>query len=104
MRIALVANGSRGDAQPLIVLGDELSRRGHDVILGVSPDLVELAERAGLKSLPVGPDARKFFESPEGRRWLAAGDARALTQALGKAMHENAELLDADTLRARAPT
>lgn len=99
MRIALVANGSRGDAQPLMVLGDELSRRGHEIILGVSPDLVEWGERAGLTSLPVGPDARQFFESPDGRRWLGTGDARALTQALGKAMHENAELLDQDTLR-----
>ena len=45
MRIALLANGSRGDAQPLVVLGDELRHRGHQVVLGVSPNLVDFGER-----------------------------------------------------------
>ena len=39
------------------------------------------------------------MESPDGQRWLAAGDVMALTQALGKIVHDNAALLDADTLR-----
>ena len=99
MRIALVATGSRGDAQPLVVLGDELRRRGHQVVLGVSPNLVAFGERAGLTTFPVGPDSQQFLESPDGQRWLAAGDVMALTQALGKIVHDNAALLDADTLR-----
>ncbi|MET0966884.1 MAG: glycosyltransferase [Nakamurella sp.] len=99
VRIALLANGSRGDAQPLVVLGDELKHRGHQVVLGVSPNLVGFGERAGLTTYPLGPDSQQFFESADGRRWLAAGDARALTQALGKIVHDNAALLDADTLR-----
>jgi sterol 3beta-glucosyltransferase len=99
VRVALVANGSRGDAQPLVVLGDELGRRGHDVVLGVSPNLVAFGGKAGLESYPVGPDSQKFMNSPEGQRWLASGDATALTQALGKVLHDNAAVLDADTLR-----
>lgn len=99
MRIALVANGSRGDAQPLVVLGDHLRRRGHQVVLGVSPNLVEFGEAVGLTTYPVGPDSQAFLESPAGQRWLAAGDAAALTQALGKIVHDNAALLDDDTLR-----
>lgn len=99
VRIALVATGSRGDAQPLVVLAVELSRRGHQVVLGVSPNLVAFGERAGLTTFPVGPDSQQFLESPDGQRWLAAGDVRALTQALGKIVHDNAALLDADTLR-----
>ena len=99
MRIALVANGSRGDAQPLVVLGEQLRRRGHEVVLGVSPNLVEFGETVGLSTYPVGPDSQAFLESPAGQRWLAAGDAAALTQALGKIVHDNAALLDADTLR-----
>ena len=67
MRIALVATGSRGDAQPLVVLGDELSRRGHQVALGVSPNLVAFGERAGLTTFPVGPDSQQFLESPDGQ-------------------------------------
>src|SRR6476660_7295360 len=99
MRIALVATGSRGDAQPLVVLGDELSRRGHSVVLGVSPNLVAFGERAGLTTFPVGPDSQRFLESPDGQRWLAAGDVMALTQALGRIVHDNAALFEADTLR-----
>ena len=99
MRIALLANGSRGDAQPLVVLGDELHRRGHQVVLGVSPNVVGFGERAGLTTFPVGPDSQQFLESPDGQRWLAAGDVAALTGALGKIVHDNAALLDADTLR-----
>ena len=99
LRIALVANGSRGDAQPLVVLGDRLRRRGHQVVLGVSPNVVEFGQRAGLVTYPVGPDSQRFLESAEGRRWLAAGDVIALTQALGKIVHDNAAVLDADTVR-----
>ena len=95
-----MANGSRGDAQPLVVLGDQLRRRGHEVVLGVSPNLVEFGETVDLPTYPVGPDSQAFLESPSGQRWLAAGDAAALTQALGKIVHDNAALLDADTLRA----
>lgn len=94
----MLATGSRGDAQPLIVVGEELRRRGHQVVLGVSPNLVAFGEKVGLPTYPVGPDSQEFLESPEGQRWLAAGDVRALTQALGKIVHDNAALLDADTL------
>ena len=72
MRIALVATGSRGDAQPLVVLGVELGRRGYSVVLGVSPNLVAFGERAGLPTFPVGPDSQQFLESADGQRWLAA--------------------------------
>ena len=94
-----MANGSRGDAQPLVVVGEQLRRRGHQVVLGVSPNLVPFGEKVGLPTFPVGPDSQQFLESPSGQRWLAAGDAVALTQALGRIVHENAALLDADTLR-----
>ena len=39
------------------------------------------------------------MESPDGQRWLVAGDVMALTQALGKIVHDNAALLDDDTLQ-----
>jgi sterol 3beta-glucosyltransferase len=83
----------------MVVLGDELRRRGHQVVLGVSPNLVTFGEKAGLTTVPVGPDSQQFLESRDGQRWLAAGDVMALTQALGKIVHDNAVLLDADTLR-----
>ena len=81
VRIALLATGSRGDAQPLVVIGIELSRRGHQVVLGVSPNLVAFGDRAGLTTYPVGPDSQQFLESPDGQRWLAA--ARSPRSAAG---------------------
>ena len=83
VRIVLVATGSRGDAQPLVVLGAELGRRGHQVVLGVSPNLVAFGRNAGLATFPVGPDSRQFLESPDGQRWLAAGDVMAPMRPTG---------------------
>ena len=82
MHIALVTAGTRGDAQPLALLGLELLRRGHSVVLGVSPNLVEFGARAGLRTFPYGPDTQEFMESPEGQRWLAAGNVRAFMAEL----------------------
>ena len=99
MRIAVVASGSRGDVQPLVVLADELARRGHDIALGVPPNLLRFAGRTGLSSTAVGPDTQQFMDAPEGREWLAAGNAKALTRSVGQFVHDNAALLDADTRR-----
>ena len=76
MRIAVFAGGSRGDVQPMVVLGAELAGRGHDVVLSTPDDQSEFALRLGLKTVPLGIRARDFLESPEGQRWLAGGDSR----------------------------
>ena len=55
--------GSRGDVQPGIALAVELSRRGHEVILGVPPNLLDLAKRAGVDAVAVGPDSQWLLES-----------------------------------------
>jgi len=99
VRIALLAVGSRGDAQPMVVLGDELRRRGHDTVLGLSPNLIVLGERAGLTTCGLGPDSRLILESPEGQMWLAAGNARAFLKEMGAVMAAfdsqlNTEVLD----------
>lgn len=84
IRVALVTAGSRGDVQPLIALGAELRRRGHEVILGVPPNLVALAAGAGLAVEAVGPDTQRLLLSEEGQRWLAAGNVRAFMDALSR--------------------
>ncbi|MDN2499410.1 glycosyltransferase, partial [Nocardia nova] len=48
MRIAIPLTGTRGDVQPVLALGLELRRRGHDVVLGAPPNLVDFATAAGL--------------------------------------------------------
>ena len=84
MRITLVNSGTRGDAQPLAVLAVELTRRGHDVTLGLPPNLVDLGLRCGIRTAPFGPDTLAFMESPEGVRWLAAGDLSTFMRELGQ--------------------
>jgi sterol 3beta-glucosyltransferase len=99
MRVTLVGVGTRGDVQPLIVLGRELQRRGHDIVVGVPPNLVDFALRAELAAQPVGPDSQAFVQSPEGREMLASGNVKAFLTALGKVGHDNLELSLSGLLR-----
>jgi sterol 3beta-glucosyltransferase len=104
MRITLLARGTRGDVQPMLVLGAELRRRGHDVILGAPPNLVEFAERAGFEAYPVGPDSRIFLGSAEGRALLAAGNVKKLMAGFAKVAHDNLELTHQGVLQATERT
>ncbi len=102
MKIALVTSGTRGDVQPMVVVGAELARRGHDVSLGVPPNLVDTGLRCGLRSSSFGPDTQAFMESAEGQRWLAAGDVRTFmdemmavsTSVFPETMRELQEMAD----------
>ncbi len=58
MKFVLAFYGTRGDVEPGVAVGRELVRRGHEVRLAVSPDLVGFAESAGLAAVAYGPDAR----------------------------------------------
>ena len=104
MRITLLARGTRGDVQPMLVLGAELRRRGHDVILGAPPNLVEFATCAGFETYPIGPDSRVFLGSAEGRALLAAGNVRKLMAGFAKVAHEYLELTHQGVLRATERT
>ena len=88
MRISLIGAGTRGDAQPVVLLARALQGRGHDVVVGVSADLVGFAERAGVPTLPFGPDNREVLGSEHGQRMLAAGDVRQLLRRLAQVSHE----------------
>ncbi|MFG2005195.1 glycosyltransferase [Spirillospora sp. NPDC048911] len=73
MRIAMLAAGTRGDVQPMVAVGDELVRRGHEVVVAVNSDLAGWVTRAGLRAVPTGVDVGRFLNSPESRRMLARG-------------------------------
>ncbi|ORV12515.1 glycosyltransferase [Mycobacterium celatum] len=60
MKFALAFYGTRGDVEPGVAVARELLRRGHDVRLAVSPDLVGFAESAGIAAVAYGPDARMW--------------------------------------------
>ncbi|WKG06373.1 glycosyltransferase [Mycolicibacterium sp. HK-90] len=58
MKFVLAFYGTRGDVEPGVAVGRELLRRGHDVRMAVSPDLVEFVAAAGPVAIPCGPDVR----------------------------------------------
>jgi len=68
MKFALAAHGTRGDIEPCAAVGLELQRRGHDVRMAASPNLVGFVESAGLAAVAYGPDSQEqlyedFFRS-----------------------------------------
>ncbi len=63
MKFVLACYGSRGDVEPAIAVGRELLRRGHDVHMAVSPDLVAFAEAAGLAAVAYGLDTQAMREA-----------------------------------------
>ena len=76
MKFALTCYGTRGDIEPSVAVGCELVRRGHEVRMGVPPELVGFVESAGLAAVAYGPDAqaqmdtyRNFWTSAFGNFW-----------------------------------
>lgn len=99
VRIAMLTVGTRGDAQPIIAVSAELARRGHQVNLGVPPNLVALARRIGLDAVSLGGDSQAFMESAEGRQLLASGNVEEFMSRLQgvarrQAAQRNAEMRD----------
>ena len=56
MHVILVALGSSGDVHPLIGVGLEFQRRGHDVILVTSCHFEPLVRKVGLQCVPLGTE------------------------------------------------
>ncbi|BBZ44500.1 glycosyltransferase [Mycobacterium parmense] len=61
MKFVLANWGRRGDVEPCVAIGRELSRRGHDVRMAVPPDLVGFAESVGLEAVACGPDTQAIM-------------------------------------------
>ncbi|MGS2810914.1 glycosyltransferase [Nocardia sp. MW-W600-9] len=81
MRALLAFTGSRGDAQPGILLARELLARGHSVTLALSPNLVDFATAHGIPAVGFGRDSAELlrtqhadrrFRSPSPRQRLRA--------------------------------
>lgn len=61
MRIALAVEGTRGDVQPMCVLGVRLAAAGHEVRLCAPPDFRDAVEASGLDFRPVGTEVRSYL-------------------------------------------
>ena len=62
MKFALAIHGTRGDVEPCAAVGLELLRRGHEVRVGVPPDMLGFVESAGLAAVAYGPDSREMHD------------------------------------------
>jgi len=95
MRVAMVGMGTRGDAQPMVLLAAELAARGHEVDLALNTDLRWLGQRLGVRTFDLELNAREFMESEQGRKWLASGDLASYVRWLLDYKRRIADLLHA---------
>lgn len=65
MKILLLAIGTRGDAQPFIVLGASLVGRGHEVTIATAPEFAAASQAAGLAHRALPLDIHAALEGPE---------------------------------------
>ncbi|MGW6121248.1 glycosyltransferase [Nocardia sp. NPDC055165] len=82
MRPLLAFTGSRGDAQPGILLARALRARGHDVTLALAPNLVAFAREHGVAAVPFGCDTADLLVAQRTDRRFAGRDPRARLRAL----------------------
>jgi vancomycin aglycone glucosyltransferase len=61
MRIALAADGTRGDVHPMLALGAALRAEGHQVLVCSPPDFADAAREHGLEHRTVGRSAREYL-------------------------------------------
>lgn len=62
MRFALSSYGTRGEVEPLVAVGRELTRRGHEVCMAVPPDLVTFVESSGISAVAYRLDSQTLIE------------------------------------------
>lgn len=99
MRIALAAEGSRGDIHPLLGLGQALERAGHRVLLCAPPDFAEDAAERGIDFHPVGASVRDYLtahaQAIDGRARSILGEAsRYARESLTRQFSELPPALD----------
>lgn len=98
----MVGMGTRGDAQPMAVLGAELAARGHEVTLGLCSDLVWVGRALGVETVDLRASAKDFLESEQGLKWLAAGDFQSYVRWLIDYKHQTADQLQTDLIELAA--
>ncbi len=83
MRIVFFSYGTRGDAQPHVVLASTLRERGYQVRVAAPENLRTFVESSGVEYAPLFGNSQEILESEDGRRWLSSGNVRAFMKALG---------------------
>ena len=97
MRIALAAEGTRGDIYPMLTLASACAVQGHDVVLCAPPDFREAVTGRGLEFRSVGQDIRAYLTAEAA---ALHGGALAMARAADKLFQQNVERQFADVCRA----
>lgn len=84
MRVVFYSNGTRGDAQPQVVLASVLRERGYEVRVAAPENLRAFVEGAGVEYAPLACNSQEILESESGRRWLSSGNVRAFMKEIGE--------------------
>ena len=85
MRIALAAEGTRGDVYPMLALGESLRAEGHEIVLCAPPDFRLAAEERGIEHRAVGVGIRDYLtahaDALAGGNWAALREGRRFLEA-----------------------
>lgn len=68
MKITILTLGTRGDVQPFAVLGQALTKRGHEVTLSTGKNFESLVRSYGLGFVPVEADFQAMIHSDAGKQ------------------------------------
>ncbi|RSK27533.1 glycosyltransferase [Bacillus sp. HMF5848] len=73
MKVTFLTLGSQGDVQPYVALGNELVKRGHDVVICTGATFKSFIENYGITFYPASADLMAIVDSEEGRRVFNGG-------------------------------
>jgi vancomycin aglycone glucosyltransferase len=98
MKIAVTAEGTRGDIYPMLALAQRIEARGDEVVFCAPPDFEEATTACGLSFRSVGRDIREYLTAEASS---LHGSALRMARAAGELMKDNVGRQFAD-LRAAA--
>ncbi len=96
MNVLLLPFGSRGDIQPMLVLGLGLKERGYTVTVGTSPTYRQWIESCGLRFVSIGGDFENWLKQTA----LVMHNPFKLMKAFGLYVKNDVPLCYAQTLEA----
>lgn len=91
LRILLAPCGSEGDVNPLLWLAEGLAGRGHDVTVLLTPHYGRLADRRGLRWVPVGTAEEFLAFARDPRLWQPRTGSRLVIEGVMKTWDGYAE-------------
>ena len=80
LRVALAAEGTRGDVHPILELAVALRARGHEAVVCAPPDFAESVEGRGVEFRAIGESIHAFLDAQS--RAVAEGGLRLLRSVL----------------------